>query len=74
MSGIGSRAITEGELAAYESASADDDVFDLLWREWETREAIGLEEDRLREICELWFSKGIVQGLKWGMDQVDENL
>lgn len=54
----------------------DDIAFDAQWNDWSAKtllDCLPQDQDALRAVCRLWFTRGVVQGVKWA-DSTNERV
>jgi len=67
--------MAEATITERNAADAEDDrAFEAAWQKSGTRECAGLDEERMKRICRLWFGRGLNQGLRWGSETIDRVL
>ena len=64
----------ETNLELDRNESEDDAAFEAAWSDWQLKYQIPIAEDHLRNICRLWFGRGVAQGCAWGVGMVERVL
>lgn len=52
----------------------DEAEFERHWDKWREKDFIPLANDHLKLICQVWFERGIVRGVRWGDQTIDKML